>query len=168
MGALKVVIDTNVIISALLFGGVLAKLIAPWQGGSITPAASKEIIDEYPRILTYPKFKLSEDDINFLLYQEILPYFDVIAAQTGPRIVKKDPADDRFIRCAVAARAKYIISGDIHLFALNAFQKIRILPPTAFLGTLQAPSIGKKQFQMSVFHGCPLCLPLCKTKKAAP
>ena len=61
-------------------------------------------------------------------------------------------------------KAKYIISGDKHLLALKAFQKIKILSPKAFLGTLWVPGIGKKLFQMSVFHGRPLCL---KQKKAA-
>jgi hypothetical protein len=136
MGALKVVIDTNVIISALLFGGIPAKLIALWQDGSIKPAASKEIIDEYLRVLAYPKFQLSEEEIQFLLYQEILPYFDVIVAQTGPRIIKKDPADDKFIRCALSANAKFIISGDQHLLALKEYQKIKILPPTEFFSIL--------------------------------
>jgi putative PIN family toxin of toxin-antitoxin system len=87
MGALKVVIDTNVAISTLLFGGPPGKLIAFWQRGIIKPAASKAIMDEYLRVLTYPKFKLSEEEINYLLYQEIISYFDVIDAQPGPRII---------------------------------------------------------------------------------
>ena len=53
MGALKVVIDTNVVISALLFGGAPGKLVAFWQQGIIRPAASKEIVDEYLCVLTY-------------------------------------------------------------------------------------------------------------------
>ena len=133
MGAIKVVIDTNVVISALLFGGVPGKLISLWQGSAVEPIASKEIIDEYLRVLTYPKFKLNEEEINFLLYQEILPYFDVIDAPAGPRVIKKDPADDKFIRCAVAAKAKYIISGDQHLLALKNYQAIKILSPADFI-----------------------------------
>jgi putative PIN family toxin of toxin-antitoxin system len=133
MGALKVVIDTNVVISALLFGGGSGKLVASWQRGIIKPAASKKIIDKYLRVLTYPKFKLSEEEINYLLYQEIIPYFDIIDAQPGPRIVKKDPEDDKFIRCALAAGAEYIISGDKHLLALKEYQKIRILSPSEFI-----------------------------------
>ncbi|MGD9053403.1 MAG: putative toxin-antitoxin system toxin component, PIN family [Desulfobacterales bacterium] len=136
MGAIKVVIDTNVLVSALLFGGVPGDLVTLWQRSKIKPVASKKIIDEYLRVLTYPQFELSEDDINFLLYQEILSYFDIISARTGPRIVKKDPADDKFIRCAMVARAKYIISGDQHQLALKAFQKIKILLPAEFLSTL--------------------------------
>ena len=136
MGAVKVVVDTNVVISALLFGGTPAKLIALWQSDTIKPVASKEIVDEYLRVLTYPKFKLSEEEINFLLYQEILPYFDVIETHPGPRIIKSDPADDKFIRCALAANALYIISGDQHLLALKSYQKFRILTPVEFFDCL--------------------------------
>jgi putative PIN family toxin of toxin-antitoxin system len=133
MGAVKVVVDTNVIVSAMLFGGKPGKLIPLWQRGTIRPLASKEIIDEYLRVLTYPKFKLSEEDVNFLLYQEILPYFEVIDVEPGPRIIKKDPECEKFIRCALAGKAKWIISGDRHLLALKAYQKIKILTPSDFM-----------------------------------
>jgi len=133
MGAVKVVIDTNVVISALLFGGAPGKLIGLWQSGALKPAASKEIVDEYIRVLTYPKFKLSEEEINYLLYQEILPFYEIIDVRQGPQIIKKDPQDDKFIRCALRVRAKYIISGDKHLLALKSYQKIKILSPTEFI-----------------------------------
>jgi putative PIN family toxin of toxin-antitoxin system len=133
MGALKVVVDTNVLVSALLFGGTPGRLIVLWQKGAIKPLASKEIIDEYLRVLTYPKFKLSEEEINFLLYQQILPYFDVIDAHPGPGIIKKDPEDDKFISCALAGKAKFIISGDQHLLASKSYRKIKILSPADFI-----------------------------------
>ena len=138
MGALKVVIDTNVVISALLFGGEPGKIVTFWQGGIIKPAASKEIINEYLRVLTYPKFKLSEEEINYLLYQEIIPYFDIIDVKPGPQIIKQDPEDDKFIRCASAASAGYIISGDRHLLALKEYQSIKILSPSDFVSKLPA------------------------------
>ena len=69
----RVVVDTNVIISALLFGGTPGQLINFWKMGRIMPLASNEIIDEYLRVLAYPKFKLSEDEINYILFQEIVP-----------------------------------------------------------------------------------------------
>jgi putative PIN family toxin of toxin-antitoxin system len=133
MGAFKVVVDTNVVVSALLFGGTPGRLINLWQTGAIKPLASKQIIDEYLRLLTYPKFKLSEAEINFLLYQQILPYFDIIDVHPGPGIIKKDPEDDKFIRCALAGKAKFIISGDQHLLALKSYRKIKILPPAEFI-----------------------------------
>jgi hypothetical protein len=133
MGSVKVVVDTNVLVSALLFGGIPAQLIPLWQRGKIKPLASKEIIDEYLRVFTYPKFKLTEEDVNFLLYHEILPHFEVIDVESGPRIIKRDPEDDKFIRCALAGKAKFIISGDQHLLSLKSCQKIKILSPADFL-----------------------------------
>ena len=133
MGAVKVVVDTHVLVSALLFGGKPGELIPLWQSVTIRPLASKEIMDEYLRVFTYPKFKLTEGDVNFLLYQEILPHFAIIDVQLGSRIIRKDPEDDKFIRCALAGKAKRIISGDRHLLALKSYQKIKILTPPDFL-----------------------------------
>ena len=62
-----------------------------------------------------------------------LPYFEVIDVHPGPRIIRKDPEDDKFIRCALAGKAKFIISGDNYLIALKSYQKIKILSPADFL-----------------------------------
>ena len=135
MGAVKVVIDTNFLISGLLFGGTPGKLIPLWQKRTIKPMASKEIIDEYLRVLTYPRFKLDETEINFILYREILPYFDVIDAPSKERIIAEDPADDKFIHCALASKATHIITGDQHLLALKVYQGIQILSTSELLKT---------------------------------
>jgi putative PIN family toxin of toxin-antitoxin system len=140
MGKIKVgpiVIDTNVVVSALLFGGVPGELIPLWKAELIQPKASKEIIDEYIRVLAYPKFKLSEEEINFLLYHEILPYFEVVRVKSGHVIVRDDPSDDKFIRCAKAGNANVIISGDQHLLSLKSYSKLKILTSSQFLKTLQ-------------------------------
>jgi hypothetical protein len=129
----SVIIDTNVLVSALLFGGVPGKLIPLWKEGIVRPRASKEIIEEYIRVLAYPKFELSEEEINFLLHYEILPYFEILRIKEGPTLVAKDPSDDKFIRCAQAAGAKIIISGDQHLLKLSPYRQIRILSPSDFL-----------------------------------
>jgi putative PIN family toxin of toxin-antitoxin system len=89
-------------------------------GGHVRPLASSEITDEYPRVLAYPKFELSKEDINYLLYREILPYFEIVTVQRGCVIVRKDLSDHMFIRCAVAGKAEIIISGDRHLLALKS------------------------------------------------
>jgi len=129
----SVVIDTNVIVSAILFGGIPGRLIPLWQRGRIKPLASKEIIDEYIRVLAYPRFELSEAEINFILYSEILPYVDVIEVNERPALVKADPSDDKFIQCAVTGKAVAVISGDRHLISLGPFGKIKILTPGEFL-----------------------------------
>ena len=130
---INIVIDTNVVISALLFGGTPGKLIELWEKGLIRPLLSAEIMTEYLRVLAYPKFKLSEEKINYIIHQEILPFFKVVKSIPGPSIIKKDPDDDKFIRCAQAGNAKTIISGDQHLLALKSYHGITILTPTQFL-----------------------------------
>ena len=139
MGPEKViylVIDTNVVISAILFGGAPGQLIDLWEKGTIMPLVTEEIMAEYIRVLTYPKFKLSEEEINYIIHQKILPYFKAVKSKPGPSIIKKDPDDDKFIQCAEAGSAKTIISGDRHLLALKSHHGINILTPTQFLEEL--------------------------------
>ena len=133
---IRTVIDTNVIISAILFGGIPGELISLWKSGHIQPLTSKDIIDEYIKVLTYQKFKLSEKEINYILYNEILPYFEVATLKPGQAIIQEDPSDDKFIHCANAGRASVIISGDQHLINLKSYGKIKILTLSQFLEKL--------------------------------
>ena len=129
----QVVIDTNVVVSAILFGGTPGKLIPLWKTGQIKPCISKEILDEYMRVFAYPRFNLSEKEIEYLIYQEILPFFHVIEVKPGPLIIKQDPSDDHFIRCAESSGSNIIISGDRHLISLKNYGKIKIISPSEFL-----------------------------------
>lgn len=133
---IRTVIDTNVIVSAILFGGIPGELISLWKSGQIKPLASKDIIDEYIKILAYPKFELSEEEINYILYNEILPYFEVVTPKLGRAIIQKDPSDDKFVHCAQSGKAGVIISGDRHLLNLKSYGKIKILTPSQFLDKL--------------------------------
>ena len=132
----RLVIDTNVLVSALLFNGVPGKLIECWKEGKIIPLASRDIIDEFIRVLAYPKFELSEDEISFLLHREILPWFEIITVKKQKPFVAADPEDDKFVWCALAGNADCIISGDEHLLNLNP-PPVPILSPTLFLSLLK-------------------------------
>ena len=130
---MNIVIDTNVFISAILFGGAPGRLVDLWKTGRIRPLITKEILKEYIRVFAYPKFKLSENEINYIVHQEILPFFKVVKSIPGPSIINEDPDDDKFIQCAVAGNAKYIVSGDQHLLALKSYKNIKILTPSQFV-----------------------------------
>ena len=130
---MNIVIDTNVIISAILFGGITGRLIELWKRRTITPLIKEEIMSEYLRVLAYPKFELSEEEINYIIHQEILPFFKVVKSKPGPPIIENNPDDDKFIQCAKAGKAKIIISGDQHLLALKSYKEIKILTPSQFL-----------------------------------
>ncbi len=130
---MRVVLDTNVLISALLFTGISSKLVSLWQKGSITPLLSREVLDEYLRVLSYPKFQLSEKDIKELIQEEILPYAEVVKPKRRLRVVQRDPSDNKFLECAVAGKASLIISRDKDLLLLGRYRHIRIQSPAQFL-----------------------------------
>lgn len=129
---MKVVIDTNVLVSTLLFGGIPGRFVDLWKNSGIAPLVSADIMAEYLRVLAYSKFRLTGEEINHLLMHEILPWFETVAAPEGARFVSADPADDKFIWCAMAGGAEWIISGDDHLLAC-ANCPVSVLTPAAFL-----------------------------------
>ena len=128
----KVVIDTNVLVSALLFGGSPGKLVALWKERCIQPLSSRDIMEEYLRVLAYPKFRLTEEEIEYLFSQELLPWFEVITVQSGQPFVMDDPSDDKFIWCALEGGAEAIISSDQNLLRLRSCQ-VPIFSPSEFL-----------------------------------
>lgn len=130
---MRVVLDTNAVVSALLFSGVSSKLVSLWRKGLITPLLSREILDEYLRVLSYPKFELSEKEIKELIQEEILPYAEVVKPKRRLRVVQRDPSDNKFLECAVAGQAAVIISGDKELLSLGRYRQIRIQSPAQFL-----------------------------------
>ena len=140
MGAFKtipVVIDTNVLVSGLLFGGRPGEFVELWKNRPIQPYISRAMVDELVRVLAYPKFELTADEIDFLLYSEVLPYFEVTTPVVGPVVVEDDPQDDMFLRCAETAEVKYIITGDRHLLSLKTFEEVSILTPAQFLDKVE-------------------------------
>ena len=135
----RVVLDTNVLVSGLLFGGVPGELVPLWRSGRIRPMASQEIIEEYLRVLSYPKFRLTESEIGFLLLREILPFLDVRVVAAGPDHIKEDPSDNKFLWCAAAGRADAIVSGDEHLLSFRG-SEIPVMTPARFLEVLRKGS----------------------------
>ena len=130
---ISVVIDTNVFLSALLFGGTPGKLISLWKSGKIQPQVNKNTVAELLRVLAYPKFKLTENEIQYLLYAEILPFCKVVPTKSGPAIISEDSSDDMFLRCCEVSNAKALISGDSQLIALKSYGNASILTPSQFI-----------------------------------
>jgi putative PIN family toxin of toxin-antitoxin system len=130
----RVVVDTNVFISSLLnTEGNPRKVINLWRFEKITLCLSKEILVEYFAVLG--RFGISEEPEGAELVQLFERRYNQVFITSVPTIsaIPEDPADNKFIECAIAADAKYIISGDRHLLNLKVFKGIRILPPTEFL-----------------------------------
>jgi len=128
-----VVLNTNIVVSAILFKGKVSTLMALWHNGTIKPVMTKEIFDEIHAVLKYPKFMLTKHEIDYILNEELLLFFDVITDNYPNISVCKDEDDDKFIRCALSAKAKYIITGDKELLQIKKYKDIEIMSCNQFL-----------------------------------
>lgn len=130
---MRVVLDTNTLISALLFSGTAARLVPAWQSGRIMVLLSRAILEEYLRALSYPKFRLDENEMRSLIEEELLPWVETVLVKRRITAVKQDPDDDKFLECAVSGKAAYVVSGDGHLLEIGSFRGIEILRVSDFL-----------------------------------
>ena len=116
----RIVLDTNVVLSALVFGGGAAgRLRGLWQQKAFVPLASTATAQELVRVLTYPKFGLSAAEQDELLADYLPCTATVRIPQPPPRVpVCRDPLDAPFMHLAVAGKAHMLVSGDRDLLAL--------------------------------------------------
>lgn len=130
---IRAAIDTNVIISALLFAGTPSQLVSAWQSSRLRPVISAQILDEYLRVLAYPKFELTPAEIRGLIEEEVLPYVET--ARDMPAVIPRlrDPDDAKFINCALAAGVRWLVSGDNDLLSLHRIKSVEIVPVMTFL-----------------------------------
>jgi len=138
----RAVLDTNVVVSALLFGqGPAARMRVAWRDGRMHPLASTATAAELVRVLAYPKFRLSAEGRNELL-ADYLPLTKVVQISDPPPKVPRcrDPGDLPFLHLAVAGRADVLVTGDADLLALTDQVSFRIFTPAEFLAALPAAS----------------------------
>ncbi|MCG2689692.1 putative toxin-antitoxin system toxin component, PIN family [Candidatus Parcubacteria bacterium] len=134
---MRVVIDTNIFVSALFFGGLPQKILSPIEQEKVIPCFSFETFEELYLILNSEKFVELRSALNFTIFDfleklKLHSLFFAIPAKP-PNIIKENKADNFFLSCALASNAKYIVSGDQHLLTLKSFQKIPILTLREFL-----------------------------------
>ena len=142
----RVVLDTNCLISALLFSrGVLGQLRSLWQEKRFIPLLCTSTVKELIRVLAYPKFKLTPDDIQELL-GDILPWAEIVELTFSQQDVPylehlRDPKDADFILLAEQEKVAVLVSGDKHLLELKDYASIPIMLPIEFLEALKTESL---------------------------
>jgi putative PIN family toxin of toxin-antitoxin system len=130
----RVVIDTNVMVSAYL-GGRLETIIVAWIEGKFVLTVSNQIVNEYINVLSRPKFEIARAELDDFAAL-ILSKAEFVVPGESIRVVEADPSDNKFLEAAVTGQADYIVSGDKHLRDLKEFRGIAILTPSAFLEQL--------------------------------
>jgi putative PIN family toxin of toxin-antitoxin system len=129
---MKVVIDTNVIISGVFFSGPPFQILKSWKDGLINLVVSPEILEEYKKVGAilandHPGINF-EPFLAFLIQNAI--FVSAPALSDG---VCDDPDDDKFFACALAGGCDLIVSGDKHLLAKSGYRKVEVLRPRAFI-----------------------------------
>lgn len=138
----RVVVDTNVLVSALGWRGASWTIIRMCVEQRLHLLLSSEILKELERVLAYPKFEFSQEEISE--YMELVTQTaEIVEPDFRLSVVADDPSDDRILECAQAGGADVIVSGDRHLKALGSYEGIAILPPRALLDWLAESDVPR-------------------------
>ena len=135
MAKIRVVPDTNVYISALLWTGIPHRLFGWAEAGELTLVTMPAIMEELREVLGRAKFRLRIRTLQTSvaeLMESLLSVVEVIPDLAIEPVIKRDPDDDKILACAVAARAEWLISGDDHLLSVKRYKGIRIVTPSQF------------------------------------
>jgi uncharacterized protein len=125
----------------LLWGGKPAEVIKAAEQGKVRLFTSEEIVREISHVLNYPKLRKvyqAEEMCHEELIEAILKIVRFVKVTRRVKVVLEHPADDKFIECALEAKADYIVSGDRHLLKVGAYKKIQIVSVNEFLRVLES------------------------------
>lgn len=137
-----VVLDTNIYVSSLISEkGHPARIVGWWLEGEFDVLVSQPIMDEILRVTGFERIqkkyaRVRENRLEFaaLISEQAL----WIEPQDKLDVIAADESDNRYVECAVAGGAQYIISGDEHLLELGVYKGIMVLTPAAFVAMKEA------------------------------
>ena len=132
----RVVLDTNVMVSGLLWKGKSNQILEWVEEGKLELCQSKKTLEELTQVLDYPRIKKRVKKLGMKADEIIVSVergskiFDIL---TNEAVVTEDPDDDIFINLALTSGAKFIVSGDSHLLNIGQHKDIKILSPNQFV-----------------------------------
>ena len=127
---MRIVIDTNVLISGVFFGGFPRKILSAVVNREITACATAEIIDEYEEIIQ-EMIDRKQGRINRNILTPLVKAMEIIEPVTHVEI-SRDPDDNKFLGCAKDSRSLYIVSGDKDLLVIDKYENIQIITAKEF------------------------------------
>ena len=131
---IKVVLDTNVLISALFWKGAPYQIFKRILEGAVLNFVSLQILAEIKERLL-DKFKLPPEKVKEFL--EIIVFnSQIVYPKKKLNIVKKDPEDNKILECTLEAKASFVISGDGDLLEIKKYKEIKIVSPKEFLSKI--------------------------------
>lgn len=130
---MKVVVDTNVVVSGFFFGGIPGRILSAWHAGRMTLVLSTSILAEYREVGVELSARHGDLDFESFAAMLVMNSEMIAAPEHFADAVCADPADDKFLACAAAAGALVIVSGDRHLLAVSGWSGIEVLRPRTFV-----------------------------------
>ena len=128
---MRAVLDTNVVISAIFFGGMPLKIVRAAFAKKVELVASRAVLREYREVAE--RLHVQFPSVNYRRPLSILESKLIIVRPVAlGETVCRDPDDDAIIACALGGKAKVICSGDDDLLALNGFRGLEIMQPSDF------------------------------------
>ena len=118
------------------FGGPPGRVLAAWRDGVIDVVVSREIVQEYARVGERLSERFPGVDLGPAL-DLVAAVAELVAAPPLPSAVCRDADDDKFLACALAANARYVVSGDHDLLAISPFRDVTVVRPRDFIEGLQ-------------------------------
>ena len=126
---MQVILDTNILVSGIFWGGIPYKIIELWANNKLDIVISEEILEEYISVI----YRISRDkELTNHWKNFILKSSHIVEAKSKVKF-SRDKDDDKFIYCALASNSPYIITGDKDLLDIKKVQNIEILKPNEFL-----------------------------------
>lgn len=133
---IRVVLDTNVVVSAMLkTGGISSGIVKAGFAGHFQWVVSEALVREYQEVLFRPRFKLDREEIEDLIRS--IRTSVIIAVPVEVLSLAKDPDDNKVIECAAAGMAEYLVTGNLRHFPAE-FRGCRTVSPRTFLTILSA------------------------------
>jgi putative PIN family toxin of toxin-antitoxin system len=131
----RVVADTNILVSALLFGGTSEQVFLAGLRGEIQLLTSLSLLKEFEKVLK-EKFKLNIHLVREII-QEVMDVAEIVEVSSHIKAISYPDEDNRVLECAVDGKANFIVTGDTrHILPLKEYRGIKILSPSEFLKRL--------------------------------
>ncbi len=128
---MRVILDTNVLMSAIFFGGAPGRILGAWQNERLELVTSREILEEYLAVAQELSQRYSALELDAILLL-IVSHSEVHESPALSKQVCSDPDDDKFLACAIASETKTIVSGDKALRRVSGYQGVEVIGPRQF------------------------------------
>ena len=129
---MRIVCDTNVLVSGLLFGGHARAILQAVARGKVDAFTSSVLLDELRDVLSRPKFHMTSAQVETFIGL-ITETFTCVSPSRQVSAVAEDADDDRVLEAAAEARAHAVVSGDMHLLRLTEWEGIPMISPADFV-----------------------------------